>query len=155
MSLDTQEWNAILKTPFNNSLLSIRPGGAGDVSGSHIAFQVKRGAPEVPSPLFHQGRIWMVRNGGLLTVIDAKSGKEAFPQARLTPGGIFYASPVAGDGKIYLASDAGVVIVLKSADRHEVLAENDLGETIRATPALVDGTIYVRTARHLMAFGSN
>ncbi len=152
--IDAAEYNSILKTPFNNSLLAIRPGGDGDISASHIAFQVKKGAPEVPSPLYYQGRIWMVRNGGILTVIDAKSGKEAFPQTRLSPGGIFYASPVAGDGKVYLASDAGVVIVLKSSERYEVLSEVDLGETIRATPALVDGVIYLRTAGHLYAFAA-
>jgi len=153
--IDEAEWNNILKTPFNNSLIAIRPGGAGDISETHIAFQVKKGAPEVPSPLFYQGRIYMVRNGGVLTVVDAKSGKEAYPQARLSPGGIFYASPVAADGKVYLCSDAGVVIVLKSSGKFEVLAENDLGETIRATPALVDGVIYMRTAGHLWAFGAD
>lgn len=151
--IDEAEWNAILKTPFNNSLLAIRPGGQGNISATHIAYQVKRGAPEVPSPLYYQGRIYMIRNGGILTVIDAKAGKESFAQTRLSPGGIFYASPVAGDGKVFLASDAGVVIVLKASERYEVLAENDLGETIRATPALVDGVIYVRTAGHLWAFG--
>lgn len=151
--IDREEYNGILKTPFNNSLLAIRPGGEGDISTSHIAFQVKRGAPEVPSPLYYQGRVWMVRNGGILTVIDTRTGEEAFPQSRLSPGGIFYASPVAGDGKVYLASDAGVVIVLKSGDRYEVLSETDLGETIRATPALVDGVLYVRTGRQLIAFG--
>ena len=151
--IDETEWNAILKTPFNNSLIAIRPGGAGDISDTHIAYQVKRGAPEVPSPLYYQGRVYMIRNGGILTVIDAKTGKEVYPQTRLSPGGIFYSSPVAGDGKVFLASDAGVVIVLKSAEKYEVLAENDLGETIRATPALVDGVVYVRTAGHLYAFG--
>lgn len=153
--IDEAEWNAILKTPFNNSLIAIRPGGTGDIGASHIAYQVKKGAPEVPSPLFYQGRIYLVRNGGILTVIDAKSGKEAFPQTRLSPGGIFYASPVAGDGKVYLCSDAGVVIVLKASEKYEVLAENDLAETIRATPALVDGVVFVRTAGHLYAFGAN
>jgi len=154
-SIDMAEWNNILKTPFNNSLLAIRPGGAGDISDSHIAFQVKKGAPEVPSPLYYQGRIYMIRNGGILTVIDAKSGKEAYPQVRLSPGGIYYSSPVAGDGKVYLCSDAGVVTVLKASEKYEELAENDIGETIRATPALVDGVVYVRTERHLWAFGKN
>ena len=73
--IDETEWNAILKTPYNNSLLAIRPGGDGDVSSTHIAYQVKRGAPEVPSPLYYQGRIYMVRNGGILTCIDVESGK--------------------------------------------------------------------------------
>jgi outer membrane protein assembly factor BamB len=151
--IDEAEYNSILKTPYQNSLLAIRPGGDGDISGTHIAFQVKRGAPEVPSPLYYEGRIYMVRNGGILTVIDAKTGKEAYEQTRLSPGGIFYASPVAGDGKVYLASDAGVLIVLKSSDKHEVLSETDLGDTIRATPAIVDGVVYVRSAGHLWAFG--
>jgi outer membrane protein assembly factor BamB len=152
-AIDLAEWNNILKTPFNNSLLAIRPGGSGDISESHIAFQVKKGAPEVPSPLFYQGRIYMIRNGGILTVIDAKSGKEAYPQTRLSPGGIFYSSPIAADGKVILCSDAGVVMVLKASDKYEVLAENDLGDTIRATPAVVEGVLYVRTASHLWAFG--
>ena len=94
----------------------------------------------------------MIRNGGILTCLDAKTGKELFAPARLGTDGMYYASPVAGDGKIYVAADAGVVIVLKAGDRFEVLAENDLGESIAATPALADGILYVRSARHLWAF---
>jgi outer membrane protein assembly factor BamB len=151
--IDRKEWQTMQTAPFENSLLAIRPGGTKDVSSSHIAWQAKKGAPEVPSPLYYQGRLYLVRNGGVLTCLDAKTGKEAFPRARLGDGGMFFASPVAGDGKVYLASDAGVVTVLKAGGRFEVLAANDLGESIRATPALVDGTIYLRTARHLYAFG--
>jgi len=153
-AIDRQEWEKLKTSPFTNSLLAIRPGGSADISQSHVAWQAKRGAPEVPSPLYYQGRIYMIRNGAILTCLDAKSGNEVFPQQRLGPGGIFYASPVAGDGKIYIASDAGVVMVLKAGEQFEMLAENDLGETIRATPALVDGKIYIRTAEHLYAFGN-
>ncbi len=151
--IDRGEWQAMLTTPFTNSLLAIRPGGLKDVSKSHVAWQARRGAPEVPSPLHYRGRVYLIRNGGVLTCLDVKTGKEVFPRARLGAGGMYYASPVAGDGKVYLASDAGVVTVLKASDRFEVHAENDLGETIRATPALGDGKIYLRTARHLYAFG--
>ena len=98
------------------SVLAIRPGGLKDVSATHIAWQAKKGAPEVPSPLYYQERIYMVRNGGVLTCLDAKTGKEVFPRTRLAPGGIYYASPVAGDGKVYLISDSGVVSVLKAGD---------------------------------------
>jgi len=150
--IDAEEWRAMTETPFNNSLMAIRPGGAGDISKSHIVWQARRGVPEVPSPLFYQGRIYMIRNGGLLTCLDAKTGKELFAPARLGPGGMYYASPVAGDGKVYIAADAGFMIVLMAADHFEVLAENDLGEAIAATPALADGTLYVRSARHLWAF---
>lgn len=151
--IDAKEWQKILTNPFNNSLLAIRPGGTGDISDTHVVWQVKRGVPEVPSPLYYQGRIYMIRNGGVLSCIRAKTGRQCFPRTRLGVVGIYYASPVAGDGKVYLCSDSGVVTVLKAGDRYEVLAQNDLGETIRATPALVDGKIYVRTAEHLYAFG--
>ncbi|MCI0642731.1 MAG: PQQ-binding-like beta-propeller repeat protein [Gemmataceae bacterium] len=150
--LDDAEWTSMQKTPFDNALLAIRPGGTGDVAQTHVLWQHKRGIPEVPSPLFYQGRIYMVRNGGVLTCLDAQTGKAVYPQQRLNPGGIFYASPVAGDGKVYCCSDSGLISVLKAADRFEVLAENDLGETIRATPALVGGWLYVRTAECLYAF---
>jgi outer membrane protein assembly factor BamB len=151
--IDRQEWQSMRTTPFTNSLLAIRPGGQKDISQTHVAWQVKRGVPEVPSPLYYRGRLYLVRNGGVLTCVHATTGKEVFPASRLGQGGMFYASPVAGDGKVYVASDAGVVTVLKAGDRFEVLAENDLEETIRATPALVGGTIYLRTAGHLYAFG--
>ncbi|MFO0966419.1 MAG: PQQ-binding-like beta-propeller repeat protein [Gemmataceae bacterium] len=151
--IDQAEWEATLKRPFNNSLLAIRPGGLKDISATHVVWQAKRGVPEVPSPLLYQGYIYMIRNGGVLTCVDAKSGKEAYASQRLPAAGIYYASPVAGDGKIYLASDSGVVTVVKAGPKYEVLAENDLGEVIRATPALVDGRIYLRTAGHLYAFG--
>lgn len=151
--IDRAEWRRMEAAPFTNSLLAIRPGGRGDITASHLAWQARRGAPEVPSPLYYRGRLYLIRNGGVLTCLDAKTGKEVFPRSRLPGGGLYYASPVAGDGKIYLASDAGVVTVLRAADRFEVLAEHDLGETIRATPALVEGRIYLRTAGHLYAFG--
>ena len=153
--IDRQEWLAIAETPFNNSLLAIRPGGKGDIGKTHIAWQAKKGIPEVPSPLAYRGHIYLIRHGGLLTCLDAKTGKEAYPQQRLSVDGMYYASPVAGDGNVYLASDSGSVIVLKAGSRFEVLAENDLGESIGATPALADGTVFVRTARHLYAFREN
>lgn len=151
--IDRKEWQAMIETPFTNSLLAIRPGGLKDISKSHVAWQSRRGVPEVPSPLYYRGHLYLVRNGAVLTCLDARTGKEAYPRQRLRPGGIFYASPVAGDGKVYLSSDAGVVIVLKARAHFEVLAENDLGESIRATPAIADGKIYLRTAGHLYAFG--
>ncbi|MCI0682484.1 MAG: PQQ-binding-like beta-propeller repeat protein [Gemmataceae bacterium] len=150
--IDGKEWRAMEETPFNNSLLAIRPGGANDISDTHVAWQARRGIPEVPSPLYYRGRLYLIRNGGVLTCLDAKTGKEVFAPARLGPDGMYYASPVAGDGKVYIASDSGSVVVLNAGPRFEALAENDLGESIGATPALADGVIYVRTAGHLFAF---
>jgi outer membrane protein assembly factor BamB len=71
---------------------------------------------------------------------------------RLGTGGFFYASPVAGNGTIYAPSYNGVVAVFKAGDQCQVLARNNLGEQIVATPALVDGRLYVRTEGHLYAF---
>jgi outer membrane protein assembly factor BamB len=83
---------------------------------------------------------------------DARTGKQIYKK-RLPVGGTCYASPVAGDGKIYQASDSGTIVVFNPGDTFEVTAVNQLGEEAFATPALVDGKVYVRTLKHLWAFG--
>ena len=116
-------------------------------------WQQSRGVPEVPTPLVYDGRIYVVRNGGIVHCRDPSDGGQLF-RGRLGAIGGYYASPVAADGKIYFDSERGVVTVLASGDRLDVLARNKLGEPIMATPALVDGKIYVRTDVHLYAFGA-
>ena len=91
----------------------------------------KKGAPEVPSPLYYQGRIYLVSEKGFVTCRDAKSGKEIYRE-RLGGRGACYSSPVIGDGKIYAGTDGGVLVVFKPGDKFEVLAKNDLGEGIVA-----------------------
>jgi hypothetical protein len=132
-------------------LYSIRLGGEGDVTTTHVEWHQKRGVTEVPTPLVYDGRLYLVRNGGIVHCRDSKSGKQAY-RGRLGPTGGYYASPVGGDGKIYFASDRGVISVVATGDSLKVLARNDLKEPIMATPALVDGKIYVRTDEHLFAF---
>lgn len=134
-----------------NALLAIRP--PGEAGGeAKIVWQHPRGVPECPSPLYHDGRVYLVKNGGIASCLDARSGELRY-QERLRAGGPRYASPVVGDGKIYAASARGVVTVYAVGDELRVLAQNDLKERIMATPALVDGKIYVRTERHLWVFG--
>ena len=94
----------------------------------------------------------MVTNGGIASCYDAQTGKMLY-RHRLGAGGFFYASPVAASGNLYASSYNGVVVVFKAGEQGEVLARNDLGERIVATPALVDGRVYVRTEGHLYAFG--
>jgi outer membrane protein assembly factor BamB len=94
----------------------------------------------------------MVMNGGTLTCLDAKTGKELF-QGRLAARGPYYASLVGGDGKIYAASARGEVTVLAAADELRVLSAVNLDERLMATPALADGVVYVRTETALRAFG--
>lgn len=141
------------KGPFMQSrVLAVRTGGRGDVTKTHVEWSDARGVPEVPSPLLFRGRLYQVKNGGIVYCRDAKSGQKVF-EARLGVPGGYYSSPVAANGHIYAASHAGVVVVFEGQDELQVLARNDLGEPILATPAVVDGTLYVRTTSHLYAFG--
>jgi outer membrane protein assembly factor BamB len=139
-------------TKRESAMLAIRPGGTGEVAKDQIAWKEQHALPEVPSPLYYQGRLYVVTNGGIASCYDAQTGKMLYRQ-RLGTSGFFYASPVAANGNVYASSYNGVVVVFKAGDHCQVLARNNLGEQIVATPALVDGRIYVRTEGHLYAFG--
>lgn len=133
-------------------LMAIRPGGKDDAK-QNIAWEMRRGIPEIPSPLYYQGDLYMVRDGGMLTCVAAKDGSVRY-QERLGVGGQYIATPVAAAGRIYVASQTGTVIVFKpGATAPEVVARNDLRESIMATPAFAENTILVRTAGNLYAFG--
>ncbi len=151
--LSEQEWQKIVawleSFEHKNALVAIRPGD--DERDAEIAWQHPRGVPECPSPLYHDGAVYLVKNGGLATCVDARTGKSHYT-ARLGARGPRYSSPVVGDGKIYAASARGQITVYKVGPKLEVLAQNDLGERIMATPALVDGQVFVRTERHLYCF---
>lgn len=136
-----------------NALLAIRPGGRGDITATHVVWKVTRSLPYVASPLFHQGRVYTVKNGGLVSCYDAKTGRLFFQDERLDAPGDYYASIVAAGDKVFLASLDGVVSVLQAGDTLEVVARNRFGEAISATPAIVGGRIYLRTASQLFAFG--
>jgi outer membrane protein assembly factor BamB len=136
-----------------NAVFAVRPGGRGDVTESHLAWKQTRGLPYVPSPLFYEGRVYVIKNGGMASCYEAKTGRVLYQEERLGALGDYYASPVAGDGKVYYASQQGVVTVIKAGDIFHVLARNDLEEQIMATPALVEGNVYLRTANYLSAFG--
>jgi outer membrane protein assembly factor BamB len=108
----------------------------------------------MPSPLFNRGRLYFARNGGMVTSYAPDSAKVVLDRQRLGTLGQCVASPVAADGRIYAASESGTIVVFRAGDTLEVLARNDLGESITATPAIADHKLYVRTAKHLWAFGS-
>jgi outer membrane protein assembly factor BamB len=160
-SYDRAQWDAIIKgsTEFmqgplmQSGVLAVRVGGKGDVTKSHVAWTESRGVPEVPSPLLYKDRLYLVKNGGIVLSREAATGKTVF-QGRLGAPGGYYASPIAAGGRIYVASDQGTVVVFEAKDTLQVLARNTLPEPIMATPAIVDGKLYVRTLSHLYAFGS-
>jgi outer membrane protein assembly factor BamB len=134
------------------TLMLVRAGGQGDVSKTHVVWQEAKGVPEIPSPLVYNHHVYLVRSGGLLACRSLETGKLVFDERVDAPGG-YFASPLGADGRVYLASDAGVVTVVEAGEELHVLARNDLGEGIFASPAAVDQALYVRTARHLFGFG--
>jgi outer membrane protein assembly factor BamB len=133
-------------------VVAVRPGGAGDVSQTHIVWSERKGVPGVPSPLYYNDRLYTFQNGGIVFCRAAKTG-ELLYSGRLGTPGYYYSSPVAADQKVYIASADGVVVVLDAGDELKILATNRLDGGILATPALIDGNIYVRTDSHLYAFG--
>lgn len=154
--LEREDWDAIagLMKRGENVLLAVKPGGHGDVTETHVAWRFERGLPYVPSPLHYRGRVYLVKDGGMISCFDATTGKPVYAQERLSAQGSYYASPVAADGRIYVFSLNGKATVVKAGgDRPEVLHEADFGERIAATPALVENGLYLRTQTKLYAFG--
>jgi outer membrane protein assembly factor BamB len=135
-----------------NAVLAIKPGAVGDATDTSVLWRYEKFIPFVSSPLFYDGRIYMVKDGGILTCLDGKSGK-AHKSGRVMGTGAYYASPVAGDGKIYLLSQRGTLSVVSAADQWEVIHSAEFGEETYATPAILDGRIYLRTSGHLYCFG--
>jgi outer membrane protein assembly factor BamB len=107
----------------------------------------------IPSPLLYRGVLYVIKNGGILTALDAASGKELKAGRVQGALGGYSASPVAAEGQVYVASEEGKVSVLRAAADWEVLQVNDLGESCYATPALSGGQIYLRTSEALYCFG--
>jgi len=150
-----EEWakmlNYINSFKQENALMAIKLSADKDTE-PEVVWKYHYGVPECPSPMYYDGRIYMLKNGGIISCLVAKTGELKY-QGKLGAGGPYYSSPVVGDGKIYVASRRGVVTVFEPGDDLNVLARNDLKEKIMATPAIVDGKIYVRTENHLYAFG--
>jgi outer membrane protein assembly factor BamB len=136
-----------------NSVMAVRLGGSGDMTEKSVVWQHLKALPNVPSPLVYDGVVYLMKEGGILTSLDAATGK-VLKQGRL-PGALdyYYASPVAGDGKIYVTSQEGHITVLKAGGEWEPLARNDMDDETFATPAPVDGRLYVRTRSALYCFG--
>jgi outer membrane protein assembly factor BamB len=120
------------------------------VTGSHVEWRQPGGASYVPSILYYQGLLYMTNEVGVVTCADAQTGERVWRQ-RL--GGVFFASPVAGDGKVYLASETGETFVLRAGRTPEVLARNDIGERIIASPALSKQRLFLRSDSALFAVG--
>lgn len=159
-TVTAEKWQSRMRLSVApSSLLSVRLGpnateaGDGQTVTSELWRYEKSFVGVVPSPLLYQGVLYLIKNGGILTTFDASTG-EVTKASRLTGAiGAYSASPVAADGKVYLASEEGKVAVVKAGREWEILAMNELDEPCFATPALVDGQIYLRTGSALYRFG--
>ncbi len=156
-SITKAEWEAseaFTRDKFNaDRFVGIRPGGKDDSTETHVQWETTKGLSEMPSPLFYRGRVHFIRDGGMWTVIEPRTGKRLLDRERLGTGGQAVASPIAANGFIYTVNESGTFAVLRAGDTLDVVAVNKLGESVRATPALAGGTLYVRSAGHLWAFG--
>lgn len=135
------------------SIQAVRPGGQGDVSKTHVLWRHKtRATDHIVSPLILDGRMHLIKSGGISSCYDVKDGKKIWFRKRIKNSHRHLASPVYGDGKIYVTGENGTIIVLKNGPELEVLAKNELGEVSASTPAIVDGRIFVRTRKGLYCF---
>ena len=129
---------------------AFRPGGRGDISKTHVVWHVPTGAPYISSLVHYQGLLYMAGDVGVITCVDAKTGERVWRE-RL--GGVYTASPIAADGRIYLLSESGETIVLKAGRTPEVLARNRIAGRILASPAISSGRLFIRTDDEIVAVG--
>lgn len=154
--IDSTEWK--MMDEFMNSfyvkqgIKAIKPGGQGDVSLNNFLWGNSEQASHIPSPLYYNNYVYVIRDGGIISCFNSESG-EILYQERLGVAGAYFASPIAANGRIYIPSRNGIVTVIEAGDQLKILAKNDLGDLITATPAVVDNKLYIRTAKSLYAFG--
>ena len=141
-----------IATGFNQpTLIAVRADGRGDVTRSHLAWTLTRGAPFTPSPLLVGDDLYVVNDSGILTLVEARTGKPIWQQ-RL--GGNYSASPVFADGRVYFQSEEGVTTVIAPGREFKRLATNTLDGGMLATMAVASGSIFIRTDSRLYRIGA-
>jgi outer membrane protein assembly factor BamB len=131
-------------------LLAVRADGSGDVSKSHVVWRTGKGVTYVPSPLYHDGYLYVVNDNGIASCLEAETGKQVW-QERID--GEFSSSPVLVGDLLYVVNEAGKLYVLKTGPKFEVVATNDLGDGGFATPTVCGGQIFLRTNQSLYCIG--
>jgi len=155
-----EEIDTAFQSPDNmaaggNIIQAIKGGGSGDVTKTHVLWNIDPKTPSnLSSPLFYKDRLYLVKSGGMSSCYDAKDGKMLWDRTRLGNFGDYFASPIAADGKVYIAGKNGFIVVLEEGPELKVLGKNDIGEEIIATPAIADGRLFVRTRENLFCIAS-
>jgi outer membrane protein assembly factor BamB len=133
------------------SLLAVRADGTGDVTNTHIAWSMTRGAPYTPSPLLVGDELYIINDLGIATCVDARTGKLHWQQR---VGGNHSASPIFADGRIYFLSEEGVATVIAPGKTFQKLAVNELDGATLASMAVAHGSIFIRSLTHLYRIGT-
>jgi len=153
--IDSTEWKAIIGNLASlytkQGLKAIKLGGQGDISLNNYLWSNPDQISHISSPLYYNNHIYMVRDGGNISCFNSESGKLLY-RGKLNAPGAYFSSPIAANGRIYIASRNGIVTVFDSGEKLNILAQNNLDELITATPAVVDNKIYLRTEKTLYAF---
>jgi outer membrane protein assembly factor BamB len=135
----------------NDPLVALRPGGTGNITLTHVEWFFRRG-PDVPTPVSDGARAYVIDDGGVVHGLDVKTGAIVYGPVRL-PADTYSASPVLGDGKVYITGESGVTSVFRAGPTFELLATNALDDYCLSSPAISEGQIFLRTAGHLWAIG--
>ena len=140
-------------------IYAFKPGASGDISlkqgeesNAAMAWGKKRGGPYMPTPIVYGDLLYILSNSGVLTAYNAKTGDRVYQERLSKKGTAHSASPVAADGRLYIASEDGDVFVVKTGPKFELLATNPVGDVLMATPAIVPGMIVLRSQHFVYGF---
>jgi outer membrane protein assembly factor BamB len=133
--------------PKPYALMAVRADGSGDVTATHKVWSLDKAMPYVPSPLYHDGLLYIADDYGIATCLDAPTGKKIW-QKRL--GGDFTSSPLICGDRLFVINESGTVFALSTGQKSELLATSELNDQVMATPIICGGYVYIRTAKHLI-----
>jgi outer membrane protein assembly factor BamB len=152
-TLDQREWerHADIFRRAQNAILAIKPSGTGELDEGHVVWKHLRGAPYVATPVLYGGVIWMVKEGGVVTKLESQTG-QLLQEERIPGFGNYFASPVAGDEKVYFASEPGTVSIVSATREWRIISSRNFHEKIYATPCLIGDKLFLRTERALYCF---
>lgn len=135
--------------------MAIKLGGSGDLTGTpNMSWKYAKGTAYVPSPILYGDYLYLTSDRGVLTCIDAKTGEVKYEGGRIPIPATFTASPIAFEGKLLMTSEDGDTFMIKAGPKHEVIGTNSIGEAVYASPAVADGSIFIRGEKNLYRIGS-